>query len=81
MDLDNRNILVAGKEENGEILYVGRYIDSSDNTYYGWVSKGSKSLYVPSDSTKVLDKDFGVLIHKFLDRLCICPPHPGFPGN
>jgi len=78
MDLDNKNIFNAGKDENGSILYVARYIDN-DNTYYGWVSKESKSIHIPRDSSdgpQVLDKDFGVMIHKFLDRLCICPPCP-----
>lgn len=77
MDLDNKNILVAGKDDTDEILHVGRFVDSDDNTYYGWIRKTTRSLHIPRDSKlgdQILDKDFGVLIHKFLDRLCICPP-------
>lgn len=79
MDLDNRNIFVAGIDEKEEILYVGRYIDEAGNTYYGWIDKSTRSLYIPRDlnsGPQILQKDFGVLIHKYLDRLCICPPCP-----
>ena len=79
MDLDNNNIFVGGIAEADEILYIGRHIDDQDNTYYGWISKNNRSLYIPRDSnsgSQILDKDYGVLIHKFLDRLCICPPCP-----
>lgn len=79
MDLDNNNIFVGGIDETEEILYIGRHIDSQGNTYYGWINKKNRSLYIPRDSSsglQILDKDYGVLIHKYLDRLCICPPCP-----
>ena len=79
MEFENKNIFNAGVKEDGEILYIGRYVDSNENTYYGWASKKTRSLYIPRDSKlgpQVLDEDFGVMIHRFLDRLCICPPCP-----
>lgn len=77
MDLDNKNIFNAGINESGEILYVGCYADSDGNTYYGWATKSDRSVHIPRDSSlgpQALNENFGVMIHKFLDRLCICPP-------
>ncbi|XP_054708725.1 uncharacterized protein LOC129218471 [Uloborus diversus] len=83
LDFENRNNFPGGKDED-ETLLIGRLVDeSADNTYYGWVKKSTKCMYVPRESKigpQKVDKDYEILIHRFADRLCICPPCP-FPGG
>lgn len=79
MDLENSSKVYAGTDETEEGFCIGRYVDSHYNTYYGWVNLSTKTVHIPRDSNEgpqVLDKNFAVLIHRFLHLLCICPPAP-----
>ncbi|GFT56371.1 DUF3421 domain-containing protein [Nephila pilipes] len=80
MALDSKLLFVSGGDSN-VCLYCARVVDG-ENTYYGWADKGIKTVYIPRESSvgpNKLRDGYDILIHKFLDRLCICPTPPQPP--
>ncbi|GIX96765.1 DUF3421 domain-containing protein [Caerostris darwini] len=80
MDFNSRLLFVSGGDEDN-CLYCSRVVDG-ENTYYGWVDEETKTAYIPrelSAGPNKLTEGYDVLLHKYLDRLCICPPAPTPP--
>lgn len=63
----------SGRAKDQEILYVGRHVEG-ENTYIGWVHPTEGRLHVNQEGGEKVFEDYELLVHKFLDRLCICPP-------
>jgi len=75
---DRSNLLPAGTNEKGEVLYVARHVQG-ENTYYGWLDKASKSAYFPKNAKlgqQVLNKFIGALTFFDVPQYCICPTAP-----
>ncbi|GFY46461.1 DUF3421 domain-containing protein [Trichonephila inaurata madagascariensis] len=80
MGLDSNLLFVAGGDEDG-CLYCSRVVDG-ENTYYGWADKAIRTVNIPRESNvgpNKLRENYDILIHKLLDRLCICPMPPQPP--
>ncbi|GFR18706.1 DUF3421 domain-containing protein [Trichonephila clavata] len=80
MGLDSNLLFVAGGDED-DCLYCSRVVDG-ENTYYGWADKAINTVYIPRESSvgpNKLKDGYDILIHKYLDRLCICPTPPQPP--
>ncbi|KAG8187621.1 hypothetical protein JTE90_027031 [Oedothorax gibbosus] len=75
--LDSNLLFVSGGNED-ECLYTTKVIDG-ENTYIGWADKEAKKVYIPRESNAVLEDNYEIMIHKYLDRLCICPMPPNPP--
>ncbi|XP_035222005.1 uncharacterized protein LOC118194901 [Stegodyphus dumicola] len=77
VQFDDALLFVAGCDED-ETFYVGRYVDH-ENTYFGWAQPSTKILYIPRDSklgSQKAKENYDIMVHRYLDRLCICPPCP-----
>ncbi|PRD28439.1 UNVERIFIED_CONTAM: hypothetical protein NCL1_32387 [Trichonephila clavipes] len=77
MGLDSNLLFVAGGDDD-ECLYCARVVDG-ENTYYGWADKATNAVYIPRESSvgpNKVKEGYDIMIHKYLDRLCICPMPP-----
>ncbi|CAL1291962.1 unnamed protein product [Larinioides sclopetarius] len=77
MYFDTSLLFVSGGDED-KCLYCCRVVDG-ENTYYGWADRDTKTVYIPREKDNKLTQGFDILIHQYLDRLCICPTPPNPP--
>lgn len=80
MALDSHLLFVSGGNED-ECIYTTRVVDG-ENTYIGWADQATKKVYIPREGSagpNVLEDKYEIMIHKYLDRLCICPMPPNPP--
>jgi len=74
------NLLFVAAGDQDDCLYAARHVDG-ENTYIGWVDQAVGIAHIPREATvgpnKLKDK-YDVLIHKYLDRLCVCPMPPPY---
>ncbi|XP_015926849.1 uncharacterized protein [Parasteatoda tepidariorum] len=78
-DFESNLLFVAGGNED-HCLYAARVVDG-ENTYIGWVDKKIRVANLPRDPSvgpNQVKENFGVLNHKLLDRLCVCPMPPPY---
>lgn len=63
---DHYSLFDATIDKKEDAMHVGRYVDINKNTYYGWLQKDLKMIFIPRDNDElpqVADKDVKILVH------------------